>query len=397
MNTELHRHFCFPAIAQAIVTSAILVPSSSAVAEWNYNYNVLLQSGYDSNLRLTPTDPVESVRSQAGVSAILDRQTDRYGINASADVRALDNNEIDLADNANHYLNLNLRSSGSRLSAFVAASSSSVNTLSTAVDDTGVVDLDVRRERDGLRAGIDWFASERVTYSLSGNDESVEYPGSRSFVDYDFQAVQLSRSSRLGEKSQLAISASYSELDSPSVLSFSETIGVNIGLDWQPTETTLIRASAGRFRTDTERTFIFIVFPIVQTDSDEGWTADLSLTKRWQYTTLEASVAQSVQPSGSGFLNKTLDLEIDLEQRLSETFTIGFNARRSRFDSVGTLDRLPNDRDFGRVALRFEYRATERLSVALEASHAAQVLDRLDDVGRKDNVYLTFRYRGGRR
>ena len=384
-----------PRLLATLMLGVTVAPPANG-ADWSAMGELQIKAGYDGNLRFQVTDPLDTPRTTYGVETRVQRLSETTQTTLDFDYSFLNADRADFADSEDYSVELASRWQGERFGAAVSAAERRANTLTAIFVDTGFIDLGVQRQQRLVSPQLSWSASERVTYTLAATDEQVEFLQPTTLVDYDFRAYSLERRTALSPRTQYFVALSRSELDASEVRSVSEISTLTIGFSRQVSESLNWELAVGANRTETDRVVRFFIFDIPVSDEDDGWRASASLTKSWPYATLTLSASQQLQPSGQGSLTERQLAIADLSYRLSETFSLGVNAQFNRFDEPGSLDNLSDDRDYGRLGLRFVYTPHPRWTIQLDAIHDTQTFDRLQDAARRDSAYLTVRYRGGR-
>lgn len=378
-----------------IVSFAACLATAPAIgAEWSNRYELSLRGGYDSNIRLRTEDPIHTPRSDVGVSIDLNRHTETLASTMSIRWQALHNDRAEFADSDDYFADVSVTKTNQRLISGLQFSASRMNTLVTEFDATGPVDLGIQRERLSGTAFAEWRSSERVSYVVSVGAEDTDFGESRALIGFRYLTTTVSRLSQLRPGLRLTVSGNYGELDAPDAGSTSSTVGIEIGLQQQLSESLSWEANIGRSQTDTLQRVRFAFLEFENEDSESGWLAGVGLNKSWQYSRLSVNAEQVIQPNGGGFLNERLSVSADWTHNLSDRFSITTLASQTRFTAVSQFDNQSVDVDFNRFGLRFDYRWSERITLRLEGSH--DTLGQIGDVARRNTVFLRMSYAGGR-
>ena len=384
-----------PRLIASIALGLLAAPLASG-ADWSANGVLQIKAGYDGNLRFQTADPLYSPRTTYGVETRVTRLTETTRTTLDANYSFLFADRADFADSEDYAVTFSSNWQGERFGASVSAIERRANTLTSIFVDTGLVDLGVQRQQRIVSPQLSWTASERVTYTLAASDERIEFLQPTTLVGNTFRGYSLERRTAISPRTQYFFALSTSELDASEVRSESSVSSLTAGLVRQASESLTWEFSVGANRTETNRIVRFFFFDVPISDEDDGWRAAASLVKSWRYATLRLSASQQLQPSGQGSLTERQLATADLAYSLSERFSVGLNVQLNRFDEPGSLDNLSDDRDYGRLGLRFVYTPHPRWTIQLDAVHDTQTIDRAQDTARRDSAYLTVRYRGGR-
>lgn len=379
-----------PAVLLGFLT-AIIAPSAATGAT-TVTPSLELRAGYNSNLRLAIIDEVDTAYSRvdAGVNVTRDRPTSQLA--ADFRWRNLQHDRAEFADTDDFFIDAGATRAFETWSVGVNASAARENTLTTAFEDTGFVDIGVQRERIRVTPTLSWARSETVTYSAVVGDEDVSYEDSPNFVDYDYRQYTLSRNQSLSETLDWFVALSLDEFATDDGFNESATTTLRLGVSHRPSETLSLDASVGRSRVETDQVVSFFGFLFPQSSEDDGWQANVNLRKSWEYTVLTVEVSQSILPTGQGDLSERRVGKISLRNALSERTALRLSAEYFDFDDVSTLSSEEDNREYGRLSLALDVRLNQAWLLTATLSHREQEFDIRDDVARATTGYIGFRY-----
>ena len=351
-----------------------------------------LRYGYNSNLRLETEEELETMRASVDAGVKWGRRTETSQLDAEFHWIWLDYDEAEFANTDDLTARISYANQFERTGVRLATAAARENVLTTEIEDTGFADIGVQRERLIGSGGFDYQSSLRTRWGVEFGLETAEYEQSDRYVDYDYDSVSLYRARDLSSKSGFTMRAEYADFETDDGFTKSETVSLNLEYKSRLSETLSWHAGFGRNRTRSVDTFIFFVFPIVQTSEDYGWNADLGLRKQWQYTTLSLQAGQSVRPSGQGALVNRRSLNVSLRHDLSDFVSIRLAGGLRSFEDTNTLTRSGNDRTFSQVALAMDFALSRNWRLSSEFSHRTQEFERRDDAASGSIVSLTLSY-----
>lgn len=370
-------------------------PAASA-ADWSLHPTAELQGQYHSNLRLGIVDELETSRTSVDFGLDLIRATETTRFAGDFHWINLQHSDAEFADSDDFLASLEMSRVWRRLELGLSFDAARENTLATEFDDTGIIDLGIQRDRRIVGASALLQRTRTVGWGLQVSEEQVDYEDSPAYVDYRYRGAGLFRQSALGERTMLTARADYNEFETDDGFTSSETAALTLGIERDWSETLSLRASLGRTRTRSEDTFVVFFFLVREVSTDYGWTADLGLRKRWEFTTLDVGAGQAIRPSGQGALTTRRYLDATLRHDLGERTAMRLSGELRRFADTSELNRTSNDREYGQITLALDHRLTPRLRMTAELTHRTQEFDRRDDVARGNIASISFRYDGGR-
>ena len=373
----------------------LLISPCAAIAAggvWTTEPKFELSYGYNTNLQLEPQDEIETSRLSVTTGLDLRRSSRSWDFNAGVDWTRLDYESAGFANSDDYRARLNLGRATQRLSWSLGADAERRNIVTTAIEDTGLVDLGIQRERTIGQGSLSYQSSGQVSWNLNVRQERAAYEQSERFVDYRYSGASLSRTTQLSPRTAFSVRADFGDFRTDDKFTESETYGLSLGFDQRLSETLSWYATAGLNRTRSTDTFAFFSFLFTESSEDDGWTADLGLRKQWRYSALRIGASQSIQPSGQGALTTRRGFDVALRHDLSADFAIRLSGSVLRFEDTSDVNRTNNDRSFARLALAFDLDVARHWQVVTELSHRTQDFDRRDDVSRGSVASITLRY-----
>jgi len=386
---------------QALKKSWMLaVPAFAApvvlAGDWSVYPVVVLEGQYHSNLRLSLVDELDTGRYAVDAGLAVRREGEASELEGQLHWINLQHSHAGFADSDDYTASVALSRRLSNFRFGLSADAARENALATELDDTGIIDLGVQRDRRILATSALWLPARTVTWGLELRDESAEYEQSPAYVDYHYRGASLFRTSGLSERTTLTARVDYTEFETDDGFTSAETTALTAGIERDWSETLSMRASAGVTRTRTEDTFAFLFLVFREASTDHGWTADVGLRKRWQSTSLDVSSGQQIRPSGQGALTTRTYLDATLRHDLSERSSLRLTGGIRYFDDTSDLTRSNNDREYGQITLAFDHQLSRRFSLAAELTHRTQEFDRREDVARGNIASFSIKYAGGR-
>jgi len=351
-----------------------------------------LRYGYNSNIRLTAADQIDTPEAIVDTGFRFKRNTETSALSSEFHLRNLNYARADFANSDDLTADISYSSQGELFGGYVAGSAARENVITTELEDSGIVAAGVQRERLIGSSGMSFQTGEKTLWTLDASYENTGFSGSSRFVDYDYEFAQLSRTAQLNARSSLIVRADYGNFETDDGFTESQTYGVNVGFERQSSETFSWHMGIGRNHTRSRDTFGFFGVFLVEVSEDDGWNADFGFRKAWERSSLNLNAGQAIRPSGQGALTTRRFVQLSYRHDLGEFVAARLSGGLRRFDDTSDLNRTNNDRTVAQASLAFDFDLSRRWSINFEATHRTQEFDRRMDIARGEIVSLTLRY-----
>jgi len=301
-----------------------------------------------------------------------------------------------------------------RLSSELEASYTRDSALTSELEDTGILDAQVDRERIEAAPSLRYQLSPHDAVEIRGNYIDVDYkdPGDSGLVDFDFLFGSLSYTRALGPSDSVFATVLASDFETgespgavPSTQSETRSIGGQLGYTRVFSDRTTATAAVGVIHSDIEFfeieravdprfPFLVLVREVESETTETGLLLDLSLSHDFDpVTSADASFSRAVTPSGRGAQTTTDELELELTRRLQPRLTGSAGVRFSRRSAQGDGAGASLDRDFWRARGRLRWRMDRFWTVIGEYIYRRQDFDGGATFD-AHAIMLNFRYRG---
>jgi hypothetical protein len=281
------RHFSL-----IIIAALFLCAGTVYSADVTITPSISLRGEYDDNIDFSRTNKLDDYAGTVSPALSFDYITDRFtmqGRTLFGIVRYADYNEYD-RENQNHGLNLGYRLS-ERLNANANASYIRDTTLDTALEETGLVER--RSERENIRAGgglayeINEVSNVGLDYFFTTTDYDL-----RDYTDSDTHGISMSYNYTFNNRlDTVTLVSSYQKTDSDE--DKTDNYSSSLGLAHTFGPTLQANVSAGVRYLDIED-------PSGQSETDWGWTSNISLQKSWQTTSATLGYSRDLSYSAEG-------------------------------------------------------------------------------------------------
>lgn len=249
-------------------------------------------------------------------------------------------------------------------------------------DDTGLVDIQDRRERFLLTPSLLYRMSDISAISARLNYQDVRYADAFAgrLTDYTDSRMSLSYRRSWSERNIAIVGATYRNYQTDQGNNEVAGIGFNVGFDRTISQTTEFRATVGLEDTETS-----------STDSEVSWVTNISLVRQLQTTTLLAQYERSISASGSGALGARDAINLNFTRRLNDLISAGIGARVYSTNSVDktlTFD----ERDYVQLRAQFTWHISQVFSIDTNYRYTFLNRDVLGESSNSNQITLWFNY-----
>ena len=332
----------------------LLFSTSVSAEKWYFEPSVSARLGYNDNVQLSTDNEIETYTSYITADAALGFRTSVSDVSITA--KMIDRRFDDHADlNTNNQF-LNLQSSyRSGLNLFgLGAAYERESTRTSEFDFSGYSSTNKIKITKSISPYFGRTLTERTSMQIGGNYTDVTYEDAEltGLSDYTNRSVYVSLQHNLSERTSLQAVLSKSlyvsdsaEFDSTSLQlginhMFSETLSFNALLGPNYTKSTY--SSGG-----TEEEYRGV-----------GKLIDVGLTKKFELTSLSASLKTSESAGGEGKMTSRTSLNLSLNHRFSERTTFALSSTFQQNESGGGRTDASDEREYFSIEPRLSWKAT---------------------------------------
>jgi hypothetical protein len=385
-----------------LATMVALLPIGSAVAiEYHLGGQLYLEANHNSNLLLT--QPGQSTAGQLG-SARLDLGAATENTSAALDMTLHARSYgLDEYNSDDQTVNARYRHQRERSAYGVDLGIIRDSTLTSELLDSGRLGESTRREQYSASPYMDYQLGERD--SLSARVSYIESKYDRGdYVDYQYWTSALTWSHLLRERLNGFAQIIYSRYESDEIAAaldqsystHSREYGLLLGGEYQFSERLKLSAIAGQTRSRSTPSIsdpgnvcesaaqfgLTPLFPLCTLEETTSRISTLDLSINWttERNMLSARATRRNQPSSSGYLQETDQLDLNWRYRLSPRGAISTALTAGTTDVSGDypVNRFDPSRDFGYGTLAYAHRLSERWTLQCSYQYRMQKYDDQD-------------------
>jgi len=274
--------------------------------------SISLRGEYDDNIDFSRTNKLNDYAGTVSPALSFDYATDRLtmqGRTLFGIIRYADYNEYD-RENQNHGLNFGYRLS-ERLNANANVSYIKDTTLDTALEETGLIER--RSDRENIRAGgglsyeINEVSNVGLDYFFTKTDYELQ-----SYTDSDTHGISMSYNYSFNNRlDTLTLSSSYRKTDSDEDKTDNYSSSLGLAHTFGPTLQASVSAGVR---------YLDIEDPSGQSDTDWGWTSNISLQKSWQTTSATLGYSRDLSYSAEGEPVEVNRFSLSADHRVTREF-----------------------------------------------------------------------------
>lgn len=415
----------------------VAVTSDLMAAEYSAEPRVRAWVTHDSNIRLSENDELSASGGAVEAAVRLGQRTPTL------------TNQLDLRALSTHYNRQNFSSDDQFVSWTLAkqwergsfdlrADVYRDSTRDTEIGDTGVILGADRRERYFLAPSWNYYLSERQLLTISGSGEVINYDNER-YTGYDYGQGTVGWTGVLTEKARVFVQGTYTNykseeqdfrLQTPlpiwilsgfrlplafnqTLISKSETYGLQIGAEYQWSEALILSVLGGRSKSNNsyeldDPNAVCItamnlgiredVIGLCGLDDNDGDVTTINASFSWQNdrNTITASATNQTQPTADGYLIESQRANAAWSYRLTElariSIDLSYGKNKAQDASPTQLNADRSNRDFYDARVRYKHQLTENWFV--EADYHYRYSDRevISGVAESNAVMFGLRY-----
>ena len=322
------------------------MPLVCGAAEWSAEPSVKVRREYNDNIRLT-IHPHNSVNGSVitpsldfGVSAPI------WRISGGAEAtqrRYSGEGDLDRDDNLARLSSV-YKTERQTWALDANRTRDSVLSDEATSSDTGVIQVQKKRESSSVKPVWTWMFSERTQMQLAYQLNNVSYENAQSagLYDYSYRAATATFANQLSELNQVFVTAGYSAYHVPATGFDSNSRNFQAGITRTFSETTRGTLQAGRRKTESLTqggkpvytrfsTMLgdFLVQTGVTQDARSQTTSSVfsgNLESKFENTRLNMSFNRALDPSGSGGQVEQDTFKFDLNRQLTARASVNATA-----------------------------------------------------------------------
>ncbi len=313
-------------------------PSQARALEWEAGPSVVVRGEFNDNIRLTTAEH-DAVWLYTAIPRLkinaLDENGELKGDFRFEPLRYAGGGDL---DSNNFFADLDgvLKSEFDEWGLGVSYSRDS--TIQSELLDTGITNVSKTRKQKSVaptwRRALSEFMSVELGYYYADVDyeDGVEV----GLFDYDINIFSVNASRFLGEFDYLSLSLYYTAFDAPYVGSEYWDRGLKLGFSHVYSDYYRFDATGGVRRTKFNNV-------ISENESSSGFIGEVSVTRRFELSSIRAALERRIDPSGSGLLQQRDSLVLRLTRRFTSmmngALTLGIYRNKSLERDFTRLDR----------------------------------------------------------
>ena len=373
--------------------------STTAAAEkWYWEPVFRARTGYDDNIRLVTSDEQSAFNTHLSGDARFGFRTEVSDVKFQtllathqyAGVSDLDYNEALFGMDAS--LRRDLDTFG--LDASIHRDSSRTSELDT----TGSVRTSIPRIRGFINPSWGRQLSETSLLQLNyaytdvdyDNKSSTAFSSGTSLTDYRYQTADIGLIRKLSEKTDLQATLLGSRYKASDIYSKSETIGVQVGLSRQFSETLSASVALGLNYIDT---FYINSKGKRDEDNDVAPLVAISFDKVWERMSLNGSVSTSEVPGGEGRLLSSNRVELGFKRKLTERLNFALDSAYYNNETAGGVKNRGDKRTYFSIEPRLSWQASRWWTLSGSYRYRTQEYTETNNGEADSNaLYLSVQY-----
>ncbi len=345
-----------------LLTGLVAGFSNTVLADaWQQSFHLDTGVSYDDNINMSSTNEQDVWKGILKPKYTLKRVKDTDILTGSLayNIERADDSNLS-QDREDPTVNLDWTRQLLTGSFSLGGSYSESSTRYTEFDDTGDLTQDATRQNGSLYARYNHALSDRLSYDVSLDFQDVNYDGG-TFTEYQDTSAGFTLNYQWDEVTRPYARLSYSEYEPQTGSAIdSDQTNLAFGVDWQATETYNVNANGG--------------YRLIERggQEDDGWSADLRLTRTGEYLNSTFSYSRSASPSGDGNYSEADQVKYSLNYSYSDYTTIdgSINWRNNRSETndtetlnfmVGASHELS---EFWRARLSYNHKIRETTTTA---------------------------------
>lgn len=374
----------WPSLLCWLTATSMALTLPAAAQQWQVTPDVNIGVQYDDNITLDPEDPESAFGPTARAAVRALRSTENSELGLLGGLRLEQFRENSDLSNVAAFIGGDGSYRTPRSQFRLDLSFSTQPTLTSETGTTGVrpADAEGQQYRLDLRPGWSYRLSERSALGLDASYTQVFYDGvdDGSLTDYRAGNLSLSSSRRLTEALRARVVASYGQYRSQGDVNESDNVALQLGADYQVSETLSIDALFGVRRTESTLPDTF-GRPI--TENSTGLAYNLLIQKRLaRGARLSLRALRDLRPTGAAEVLDTTSLRLGYTYPIYERLSLRLSSQVYRNRQPGG-EQSGSDRTYADGQVNLFYRIQPTWSLGFSYRYRWQ--DREDDPSSADS------------
>lgn len=331
----------------------------ASAQQWEFQPRANVQASYEDNIRLQPDNPQGGLGSRLSATALALRTTEATRLGLTAQLRLNDFADASDLDNGAAFFGADWSYQRARSEFQLNQSFITQSTLTSELATTGVTNVNRQQYRYQVRPDWSYRLDEVSTLSIGASYEDVFYDDVQGTPLSNFRSGSLSFAAnrRMSERWALNLVTVYGRFQSQGGDSDTESLGVQLGVDYELSETFRVSALAGLRQT---RVDVLETAGLRVTDDTSGPIYSLSAQKQFASgAVFRALAVRELTPSGASEVLDSTRLQLNYSYPINERmrFSLSSQAYRNRqlgdeAESQGTV----GNRDYADGTMTLSYR-----------------------------------------
>jgi predicted porin len=372
--------------AWVIALSSLAAAVAAYGQQWEFEPTVDLGVSYEDNIRLS-SDQSESGFGASIRAAARGRRSDEVSeLEFSAAFRQEEFPDHSDLNNSSAIVNAGWSYQMPRSEFQLDQSLSTQSTLTSEATTTGITDVNRQQFRFRIRPSWSSRLDEYSTLNLSASYEDVSYDDveGTGLSNYHAGSVSVAAGRRLTERLVVSLASLYGRFEFRERRNNAENIVVQVGAEYDLSETFSVSAIAGLRQTESE--FVDL-FGRRITEESSGPAYSLSAQKQFgSGAALGALASRELRPSGGAEVLDTTRLRLRYSYPVDERLRVTLSSQAYRNRQVGELQRR-GSRDFANARIGLSYQLRPSLSVTVDYRYRWQQYE--DDASTVDSNRLS--------
>lgn len=354
------------------MTIMLMVMSiSTANAEnWHLSANNSLALEYSENPSLSVDSRDASWRRRLDVTGLIEAQTPRTRVVIKPAIFLARYPGMRNLDNDILMLNMLATQDGARFRPRVSVLLKSDTTLTSELEDTGLIQARKRRLMRNVSPSFSYSINERLDLRFGMVYTDVTYQNVKltGLSNYKYKLLDSTLITKIGVRHSVSTNIYASRMTSPEVDNVITDFGVRASYQYvlYPRVTGVFSVGVHQVNTEYRSTIGNKVA------NDTGVLGDVSITKRGEVTSWDVGFRRSIEPSGSGALVLNDRVDINYREKFSRTWSGRVNGLLLQNRPMrGGL--IFSSRRYGRFSTWIIWHSNSALSVSMQYGYTWQM------------------------
>jgi hypothetical protein len=366
---------------------------SWAGAEWETTAQAGITVEYNDNRRLVTQSSPEVAGYIADAAVNVQRQSENWQIAVRPRLRSSRYRGDDTLDSDDQFVSGSLDVESERAALSIPVSYSRESTLTSEFESSGIVQVNKRRnlwavDPQWSYALRDWLTAQVATSYSEAFYEDAENTG---LQNYDYRSSSVGFSGDRHAEELWSVVVYWSDYRVPDDGRKTSTYGWQGSYSGAVSDALHWSVGLGTRRSTHRYDFSFPYSDI--TLKDDGWLANASITLDKSAVTWHGTIKRELQPSGSGYLQLSDKLTLDVRVPLREGTSLAAAVVLSRNEDLSGSPSAGQHRDYSRGEFALYHDLTETIRIRGAYVYSWQQYQG-DKAASSNAFYLTANYSG---